>query len=63
MFFSTVKAVGPSITIGLLGFAVLGIGQSMEETHESYEFSRLGWGGASVLWIIALVTLYKTMFG
>jgi hypothetical protein len=59
MFLYTVKAVGPSITTALMGFAVLGIGQSMEETHESYEFSRLGWGGAFVLWIIALVTLFR----
>jgi hypothetical protein len=58
MFLFTVKAAGPSIGIALMGFAVLGIGQSMEETHESYEFSRLGWGGALVLWIIALVTLF-----
>ena len=59
MFLFTLKAVGPSIGTALLGFAVLGIGQSMEETYESYEFSKLGWGGASILWIIALVTLYK----
>jgi hypothetical protein len=59
MFLYTIKAVGPSISTALLGFAVLGIGQSMEETHESYEFSKLGWGGAIVLWIIALVTLLR----
>lgn len=53
----TIVTFGPSALMLLVGFAVLGYGYRLEEEHESYEYSRLGWGGAIVLWIIALVLL------
>jgi len=61
-FTVTIRLFGPSIGTVLLGGAVLGIGFRMEEDHKSYEYSRLGWTGALVLWTIAVAMLYKELW-
>jgi hypothetical protein len=54
------RTLGPACFLVVLGFFVRGYGYKMEEQYRSYEYSSLGWGGAIILWLLALYSLWSS---